>query len=211
MRCIICLPAAHSFTPLTNSCHSRHSLLCAWPLPPSHSQSPARQATRTASTSWRPPTTSPTQTPLTAAWPRTRWAGRAGRAGGWGGAGWGGWCPGGLPPALAVPGCCSASVRPAAFCRSPAGPGWQRCAACSAAWGRKRGAGCMRRLVGSMGLGASLPSLFSRQGAALCLKTCTVPRLPAAAGSQGIRFVFQDGSRIIFRLSGTGSAGATIR
>ena len=29
--------------------------------------------------------------------------------------------------------------------------------------------------------------------------------------NQGIRFIFQDGSRIIFRLSGTGSVGATIR
>ena len=28
---------------------------------------------------------------------------------------------------------------------------------------------------------------------------------------QGLRFVFDDGSRIIFRLSGTGSAGATVR
>ena len=28
---------------------------------------------------------------------------------------------------------------------------------------------------------------------------------------QGIRIIFEDGSRIIFRLSGTGSAGATIR
>ena len=28
---------------------------------------------------------------------------------------------------------------------------------------------------------------------------------------QGIRFLFEDGSRIIFRLSGTGSVGATIR
>ena len=28
---------------------------------------------------------------------------------------------------------------------------------------------------------------------------------------QGIRFVFSDGSRIIFRISGTGSSGATIR
>ena len=33
----------------------------------------------------------------------------------------------------------------------------------------------------------------------------------SVAKGQGIRFVFQDGSRIIFRLSGTGSAGATIR
>eukprot|EP00249_Psilotum_nudum_P021219 c28023_g3_i3 orf=428-958(-) len=31
------------------------------------------------------------------------------------------------------------------------------------------------------------------------------------ANKQGIRFIFTDGSRIIFRLSGTGSAGATIR
>lgn len=28
---------------------------------------------------------------------------------------------------------------------------------------------------------------------------------------QGIRILFEDGSRIIFRLSGTGSSGATIR
>ncbi len=28
---------------------------------------------------------------------------------------------------------------------------------------------------------------------------------------QGLRFVFSDGSRVIFRLSGTGSSGATVR
>uniref|UniRef100_A0A0D9XIC3 phosphoglucomutase (alpha-D-glucose-1,6-bisphosphate-dependent) n=1 Tax=Leersia perrieri TaxID=77586 RepID=A0A0D9XIC3_9ORYZ len=33
----------------------------------------------------------------------------------------------------------------------------------------------------------------------------------SAVSKQGLRFVFTDGSRIIFRLSGTGSAGATIR
>eukprot|EP00878_Enallax_costatus_P002896 GHUV01003090.1.p1 GENE.GHUV01003090.1~~GHUV01003090.1.p1 ORF type:complete len:440 (+),score=170.70 GHUV01003090.1:566-1885(+) len=33
----------------------------------------------------------------------------------------------------------------------------------------------------------------------------------SVAKKQGLRFVFTDGSRIIFRLSGTGSAGATIR
>jgi phosphoglucomutase len=33
----------------------------------------------------------------------------------------------------------------------------------------------------------------------------------SVAAKQGIRFVFQDGSRIIFRISGTGSAGATVR
>jgi phosphoglucomutase len=29
--------------------------------------------------------------------------------------------------------------------------------------------------------------------------------------NQGVRFIFADGSRVIFRLSGTGSVGATIR
>ena len=33
----------------------------------------------------------------------------------------------------------------------------------------------------------------------------------SVASKQGIRFLFEDGSRIIFRLSGTGSVGATIR
>lgn len=28
---------------------------------------------------------------------------------------------------------------------------------------------------------------------------------------QGIRFIFDDGSRVVYRLSGTGSVGATIR
>lgn len=34
---------------------------------------------------------------------------------------------------------------------------------------------------------------------------------PSSPPPQGIRFVFSDGSRIIVRLSGTGSVGATIR
>merc|ERR1712070_734899 len=33
----------------------------------------------------------------------------------------------------------------------------------------------------------------------------------SVASGQGLRFVFSDGSRVIFRLSGTGSSGATIR
>lgn len=41
--------------------------------------------------------------------------------------------------------------------------------------------------------------------------TYTDPVDGSVAAKQGIRFVFSDGSRIIFRLSGTGSAGATIR
>ena len=50
------------------------------------------------------------------------------------------------------------------------------------------------------------------QGSFICL----LPHLDwrgAGWGShpQGIRFVFTDGSRFIFRLSGTGSSGATVR
>lgn len=41
--------------------------------------------------------------------------------------------------------------------------------------------------------------------------TYTDPIDGSVAKNQGIRIVFEDGSRIIFRLSGTGSAGATIR
>merc|ERR1719450_35564 len=37
------------------------------------------------------------------------------------------------------------------------------------------------------------------------------PTDDSVASGQGIRFIFEDGSRIIFRLSGTGSVGATIR
>merc|ERR1719215_1716276 len=33
----------------------------------------------------------------------------------------------------------------------------------------------------------------------------------SVAKNQGVRFIFEDGSRIIFRLSGTGVAGATVR
>mmetsp|Transcript_5059 Transcript_5059/g.5756 ORF Transcript_5059/g.5756 Transcript_5059/m.5756 type:complete len:565 (-) Transcript_5059:144-1838(-) len=39
----------------------------------------------------------------------------------------------------------------------------------------------------------------------------TDPVDQSVASHQGIRFIFDDGSRIIFRLSGTGSVGATIR
>ncbi|XP_009604932.1 phosphoglucomutase, chloroplastic isoform X2 [Nicotiana tomentosiformis] len=41
--------------------------------------------------------------------------------------------------------------------------------------------------------------------------TYTDPVDESVASKQGVRFVFSDGSRIIFRLSGTGSAGATVR
>ena len=33
----------------------------------------------------------------------------------------------------------------------------------------------------------------------------------SVSSKQGIRMIFADGSRIIFRLSGTGSSGATVR
>jgi len=39
----------------------------------------------------------------------------------------------------------------------------------------------------------------------------TDPVDKSVSKNQGIRFLFKDGSRIIFRLSGTGSVGATIR
>ncbi|KAF9614857.1 hypothetical protein IFM89_020954 [Coptis chinensis] len=41
--------------------------------------------------------------------------------------------------------------------------------------------------------------------------TYTDPVDGSVASKQGVRFVFTDGSRVIFRLSGTGSAGATVR
>ncbi|KAJ6339260.1 hypothetical protein OIU77_007258 [Salix suchowensis] len=41
--------------------------------------------------------------------------------------------------------------------------------------------------------------------------TYTDPVDASVVSKQGVRFVFTDGSRIIFRLSGTGSAGATVR
>jgi phosphoglucomutase len=33
----------------------------------------------------------------------------------------------------------------------------------------------------------------------------------SVSSHQGIRFIFDDGSRVVYRLSGTGSVGATIR
>merc|ERR1712083_920938 len=41
--------------------------------------------------------------------------------------------------------------------------------------------------------------------------TYTDPVDGSVSKNQGIRFMFEDGSRIIFRLSGTGVAGATVR
>lgn len=41
--------------------------------------------------------------------------------------------------------------------------------------------------------------------------TYTDPVDRSVSANQGLRFIFEDGSRIIFRLSGTGSSGATIR
>lgn len=39
----------------------------------------------------------------------------------------------------------------------------------------------------------------------------TDPVDKSVSKNQGLRFILNDGSRIIFRLSGTGSVGATIR
>ncbi|PSS33138.1 Phosphoglucomutase [Actinidia chinensis var. chinensis] len=41
--------------------------------------------------------------------------------------------------------------------------------------------------------------------------TYTDPVNGSVASKQGVRFVFSDGSRILFCLSGTGAAGATVR
>jgi len=41
--------------------------------------------------------------------------------------------------------------------------------------------------------------------------TYTDPVDSSVSAHQGVRFLFEDGSRVIFRLSGTGSVGATIR
>jgi len=41
--------------------------------------------------------------------------------------------------------------------------------------------------------------------------TYTDPVDASVSANQGLRFIFEDGARFVFRLSGTGSAGATIR
>ncbi|VAX10023.1 Phosphoglucomutase [hydrothermal vent metagenome] len=61
-----------------------------------------------------------------------------------------------------------------------------------------------------------LSSLPGRQFGDYQLKACddfcyTDPIDASVSEHQGLRFLFEDGSRIVFRLSGTGTAGATLR
>lgn len=62
---------------------------------------------------------------------------------------------------------------------------------------------------------AHLRSLFNTQPFELPCKTDEFRYVDPVDGSvsanQGIRFLFEDGSRIVYRLSGTGSSGATVR
>mmetsp|Transcript_33182 Transcript_33182/g.105778 ORF Transcript_33182/g.105778 Transcript_33182/m.105778 type:complete len:581 (+) Transcript_33182:116-1858(+) len=77
--------------------------------------------------------------------------------------------------------------------------------------------GLMAHLVAQQGDLAKLnASLGLKAGGALYVATAdefsyTDPVDGSVSSHQGVRFLFADGSRLIFRLSGTGSVGATIR
>ncbi|HSO45326.1 MAG TPA: alpha-D-glucose phosphate-specific phosphoglucomutase, partial [Rhodoferax sp.] len=65
-------------------------------------------------------------------------------------------------------------------------------------------------------LRASLPALVGRQFAQRRVVVAddfsyTDPVDGSVSGQQGIRLIFDDGARVIFRLSGTGTEGATLR
>ncbi|SDD90974.1 alpha-D-glucose phosphate-specific phosphoglucomutase [Rhodospira trueperi] len=65
-------------------------------------------------------------------------------------------------------------------------------------------------------LRARLPSLFgTKQGGRLVMLAddfaYTDPVDGSTASGQGVRILFEDGARIVYRLSGTGTAGATLR
>ena len=66
-------------------------------------------------------------------------------------------------------------------------------------------------------LRAKLASAARHQGAAddgrsrRRLRLSTIRSTARSAASQGIRVLFEGGSRVVFRLSGTGTSGATLR
>jgi phosphoglucomutase len=65
-------------------------------------------------------------------------------------------------------------------------------------------------------LRASFAALSSKQFGKYIIKTCddfsyTDPVDGSISKAQGVRILFSDGSRIVFRLSGTGTEGATLR
>ena len=60
------------------------------------------------------------------------------------------------------------------------------------------------------------PSTVGKRFGNFTIKSCDDfqykdPVDSSISSNQGIRFIFSDGSRLVFRLSGTGSSGATIR
>jgi phosphoglucomutase len=75
------------------------------------------------------------------------------------------------------------------------------------------GASKMMELLRSF---ANDASFVGRQLGEFTVKTCddfsyTDPIDGSVSTKQGVRIIFADGSRVVFRLSGTGSQGATIR
>ena len=63
---------------------------------------------------------------------------------------------------------------------------------------------------------ANIGREYSVQGATYTVSAAdnfsyTDPIDGSRASKQGIRIMFSDGSRLVFRLSGTGSSGATVR
>ncbi|MCB5184818.1 alpha-D-glucose phosphate-specific phosphoglucomutase [Methylobacillus gramineus] len=63
---------------------------------------------------------------------------------------------------------------------------------------------------------SSFPTLTGKQFGRYTIKTCddfsyTDPVDGSVSHKQGMRILFEDGSRIVFRLSGTGTEGATLR
>merc|ERR1711879_113661 len=67
-----------------------------------------------------------------------------------------------------------------------------------------------------MGMSAMAGTLDGKELGGMAVKLNDVfeyhdPVDGSVSKNQGIRIIFEDGSRIIFRLSGTGVAGATIR
>ena len=76
--------------------------------------------------------------------------------------------------------------------------------------------GKLNAAIGAMQAPANKRRFFQRKVDVMQVKSAdefeyTDPVDGSFSQHQGIRFLFQDGSRIIFRLSGTGSVGATIR
>merc|ERR1711904_329323 len=70
--------------------------------------------------------------------------------------------------------------------------------------------GMMKEMAGKVGSisGSAFGDYKIKEADEFCYKD---PVDGSVSANQGIRFLFDDGSRVVFRLSGTGVAGATIR